>query len=68
MDRRRFYMLMALLMLSGSVVVGQNAAADEQAEQAKPTLTAPVFFQKNERVSHATPTTDYIQLRKGVFL
>lgn len=31
MDRKRLYMLMALLMLSCSFVVGQNAAANEQA-------------------------------------
>lgn len=32
MDRKRFYMLMGLLLASSSVVVGQNALATEQGE------------------------------------
>jgi hypothetical protein len=33
MDRKRFYLLMGMLVASGSVVVGQNALATEQAER-----------------------------------
>lgn len=35
MDRRRFYMLIALLMLSCSLVVGQNAAAGERTDRSQ---------------------------------